>query len=1058
MLNFSEFVDAGVVLQSVLEALRRLPELGDPYEDERRALSAVATDIPAAGVRDTSRTRALRYIDAVRAADTALLSAQNLLNSFPLATPEGIALLRLAEALLRAPDAETQTWLIAEKLAHFRDTRIGMDGNFVTRVLATALKIAGHTAADAELQDAGADRGSLRAWLAKSALRPLVIDGIRRFGDQFVFATNLPDAMARVRRRPDSRVTYSFDMLGEGARTRADAERSYTSYVDALESLKGALAQDGGRDWTAHDGISVKLSAIHPRFETAQIERCERELYPRLVELAELARSANVNLTVDAEESERLVLHISIFERLMREPTLRDWPGLGIAVQSYQPRALRAVNHLLQASEELRRPIALRLVKGAYWDAEIKRAQELGMSGFPVFTRKWATDISFLTIARRLLSHPAPVYPQFATHNALTVASILEFTREFSGKAGGRGYEFQRLHGMGNPLYDALLADQPDVRVRVYAPVGEFRDLLAYLVRRLLENGANTSFVHQITDSSVPSELLVKDVYEQAGSYLASDTPSSALPTGREIFVGRRNSRGVDLQYAPSLLKMTEAVMRSVSVTASSLISASTGGSRRADVRNPARLGDTVGSVVESTPEDAMRAVEAASASMRDWDAAGVEARAAIVDRVADAWDSAHDELAALIVREAGRTMLDAHMEVREAIDFCRYYAALGRAQMTMEPLPGPVGESNELRLAGRGVFVCISPWNFPLAIFGGQIAAALVAGNSVVAKPAEQTPLIAFRAVQLMFNAGVPRDVLQLVLGRGETVGKALTSDPRVAGVAFTGSTATARAINRALAARDSPIGVLIAETGGQNAMIVDSSALPEQVTDAVVSSAFRSCGQRCSALRVLFVQRDVADTMTAMIAGAMRELIVGDPADPRTDVGPVIDAEQLSLLQQHRDWLRAHGKRLHECELPIGLKGHYFAPVAYEIDAIGDLESENFGPILHVIRYDKHDLDKVIDAINMTGYGLTMGLHTRLDARVEHVTRRARVGNLYVNRNIIGAVVGSQPFGGEGLSGTGPKAGGPRYLQRFCAERAVTINTAAAGGNVELTAGAQN
>ncbi len=440
---------------------------------------------------------------------------------------------------------------------------------------------------------------------------------------------------------------------------------------------------------------------------------------------------------------------------------------------------------------------------------------------------------------------------------------------------------------------------------------------------------------------------------------------------------------------------------------------------------------------------------------MRDWDALGVDARAAIVDQVANAWEAAHDELAALIVREAGRTMLDAHLEVREAIDFCRYYAALGRTQMRLEPLPGPAGESNELRLAGRGVFVCISPWNFPLAIFGGQIAAALVAGNSVVAKPAEQTPLIAFRAVQLMFEAGVPRDVLQLVLGRGETVGRALTSDPRIAGVAFTGSTATARAINRALAGRDSPIGVLIAETGGQNAMIVDSSALPEQVTDAVISSAFRSCGQRCSALRVLFVQRDVADSMTTMIAGAMRELIVGDPSDPRTDVGPVIDAEQLVLLQQHRDWLRAHGKCIYECELPARLNGHYFAPVAYEIGAIGDLESENFGPILHVIRYDRHDLDKVIDAINTTGYGLTMGLHTRLDARVEQVMQRARVGNLYVNRNIIGAVVGSQPFGGEGLSGTGPKAGGPRYLQRFCAERAVTINTAAAGGNVELTTG---
>ena len=1039
-------------MHGVLEALRRLPDLGDPYEEERRTLAALtADDIPAEDVRAAARERALRYINAVRSADTALLSAQNLLNSFPLATPEGIALLRLAEALLRAPDAETQTWLIAEKLAHFRDTRIGLDGNFVTRVLATALKIAGHTAADAELQDAGADRTSLRAWLAKSALRPLVIDGIRRFGDQFVFATNLPEAMARVRRRPDSRVTYSFDMLGEGARTRADADRSYASYVDALTSLK----QSSGDDWTSRDGISVKLSAIHPRFETAQIERCERELYPRLLELAVLARSANVNFTVDAEESERLVLHIAIFERLMREAVLGDWPGLGLAIQAYQPRARPAVDHLLRASEALRRPIAVRLVKGAYWDAEIKRAQELGMVGFPVFTRKWATDVSFLTVARRLLSHRAPVYPQFATHNALTVASIIEFAREMAGESGGRRYEFQRLHGMGDPLYDALLADQPDARVRVYAPVGEFRDLLAYLVRRLLENGANTSFVHQITDSSVPSELLVTDVYEQARVFLASDQASSALPTGRELFPGRRNSRGIDLQYAPTLLAMTDAVMRSAPIEATCLIGGVATRSPSIDVRNPARLGDSVGSVAEATADDAIRAVDVASTSMRDWDAIGVEARAAIIDRVADAWEAAHDELAALIVREAGRTMLDVHLEVREAIDFCRYYAALGRMQMKTDSLPGPAGESNELRLAGRGVFACISPWNFPLAIFGGQIAAALVAGNSVVAKPAEQTPLIAFRAVQLMHDAGVPRNVLSLTLGRGEIVGRALASDPRIAGVAFTGSIATARAINRALAARDSPIGVLIAETGGQNAMIVDSSALPEQVTDAVISSAFRSCGQRCSALRVLFVQRDVADTMTAMIAGAMRELVIGDPADPRTDVGPVIDAEQLALLQQHREWLRAHGKRLQECELPPGLKGHYFAPIAYEIDAIGDLESENFGPILHVIRYDKHDLDKVIDAINITGYGLTMGLHTRLDARVEHVAQRARVGNLYVNRNIIGAVVGSQPFGGEGLSGTGPKAGGPRYMQRFCAERAVTINTAAAGGNVELTVG---
>jgi RHH-type proline utilization regulon transcriptional repressor/proline dehydrogenase/delta 1-pyrroline-5-carboxylate dehydrogenase len=472
-------------------------------------------------------------------------------------------------------------------------------------------------------------------------------------------------------------------------------------------------------------------------------------------------------------------------------------------------------------------------------------------------------------------------------------------------------------------------------------------------------------------------------------------------------------------------------------------------------VSNPARRSDIVGTVIDADADAARRAVVTAGAAMRAWDARGVEERAALIRCVADAWEAAHDELVALIVREGGRTMQDAHMEVREAVDFCRYYATAARGLMRRQALPGPAGESNELRLGGRGVFVCISPWNFPLAIFGGQVVAALVTGNSVVAKPAEQTPLVAFRAVQLMHEAGIPRDVLQFVAGDGESVGRALTSDPGVAGVAFTGSTATARAINRALAARDAPIGVLIAETGGQNAMIVDSTALPEQVTDAVISSAFRSCGQRCSALRVLFIQNDVADSMLEMIAGAMRELVIGDPADPRTDVGPVIDAAQLALLEQHREWLRTHGRRIHECALPPGLDGHYFAPIAYEIGSLGELAAENFGPILHVVRYDRHALDEVIDAINSTGYGLTMGLHTRLDGRVTHVADRAQVGNLYVNRNIIGAVVGSQPFGGEGLSGTGPKAGGPHYLLRFCAERTVTINTAAAGGNVELAAG---
>ncbi len=1033
-------------MPDVLEALRRLPDLGDPYADERSAILALlAGGLPSPQVRAAARARALRYIEAVRAFDPGLLSAQNLLNSFPLATPEGIALLRLAEALLRAPDADTQTWLIAEKLAAFRQGRTGGEGNFITRVLTTALSIAGHTAAEAELSEAGADTHTLRAWLARSALRPLVIDGIRRFGDQFVFATTLPDALRRATRRPDARVMYSFDMLGEGARTRSDADRAYRSYVDALSALKAT----GGTDWMSRDGISVKLSAIHPRFETAQVERSDRELYPRLVELGQLARSADVNLTIDAEESERLALHIGLFERLMREPSLADWPGLGLAVQAYQTRALNVIDHLLAVSGELRRPITVRFTKGAYWDAEIKRAQEIGMAGFPVYTRKWATDVSYLVTARRLLTHGAPVYAQFATHNALTVASIVEFAREL---APGRQYEFQRLHGMGDPLYDALLADSPDVRVRVYAPVGEFRDLLAYLVRRLLENGSNTSFVHQITDRSVPSASLVEDVYELAQRMVSSDAPTSSFPSGAHLFSDRRNSKGIDLQFAPELIRLTEDVARAGRVDAVS--SAAAPGAVQRPVTNPARLDQTVGTVTESDAAAATEAIDRAMAAQPAWNALGPDARADIIERAADAWEFAHDELVALIVHEGGRTMNDAHLEVREAVDFCRYYAVRARAQMRPQPLPGPAGESNELRLAGRGVFVCISPWNFPLAIFGGQIAAALVTGNTVVAKPAEQTPLVAYRAVQLMHRAGVPEPALQLVLGAGETVGRALTSDPRVAGVAFTGSTATARAINRALASRDAPIGVLIAETGGQNAMIVDSTALPEQVTDAVVSSAFRSCGQRCSALRVLFVQNDVADAISAMIAGAMRELVIGDPADPRTDVGPVIDVNQLELLREHREWLRAHGRRLFECELPAGLNGHYFAPIAYEIGSIGDLGAENFGPILHIVRYDKREIDMVIDAIAATGYGLTMGLHTRLDRRVEHVARRARAGNLYVNRNIIGAVVGSQPFGGEGLSGTGPKAGGPHYLLRFCAERTLTVNTAAAGGNVELLA----
>ncbi|GAB4472234.1 MAG: bifunctional proline dehydrogenase/L-glutamate gamma-semialdehyde dehydrogenase PutA [Burkholderiaceae bacterium] len=1029
------------------DRLVQLPALGDAYGSERDAIAALLATPAEPALHVAARETAARWIRAVRATPPGALSAQNLLATFPLASAEGVALLRLAEALLRAPDAETQSWLIAEKLAAFRDAPPAAGGEgLAARVLAGALRVAGLVSAPVDLRSA--DAPGIRDWLARSALRPLVIEGIRRFGEQFVFAATLEEALERATHRTDVRVTHSFDMLGEGARTAEDAERSFAGYRAAIESL-AATGKTG--HFSQRDGISIKLSAIHPRFETAQLERIEGELYEKLRALALAACDADINFTIDAEESERLVLQVTLVERLMREPRLAGWEGLGLAVQAYQTRATATIDYLLAKIAELKRPLAIRLTKGAYWDAEIKRAQELGMPGFPVFTRKWATDVSYAVIARRLLTAGAPVFPQFATHNALTAAWVCAVADALAPK---KRFEFQRLHGMGEAFFRTVLAERSTAAVRIYAPVGSFRDLLAYLVRRLLENGANSSFVHQIADEGTPIDALLVDPFEQARNEVAAESP---LPTGANLFPGRRNSAGRDLAQPRTLAALAAAVNAPLEAeSAVPLIAglARPSGTARA-VANPARLGENVGTVLDASDAEIDSAVAAAVAAQPAWDARGVAARAALLERAADAYEREHDGLVRLLVREAGKTYLDAHLEVREAVDFLRYYAVSACAVLARRTLPGPVGESNELELHGRGVFACISPWNFPLAIFTGQIAAALVTGNAVIAKPAEQTPLVAHHAVKLMHAAGIPLEVLQLAPGPGETVGRRLTCDPRVAGVAFTGSIETARAIHRALAARDAPLATLIAETGGQNAMIVDSTALPEQVTDAVIASSFRSCGQRCSALRVLYVQHEIADGVLAMIAGAMRELRVGDPRDPAIDVGPVIDAAALEALRAHRDWLRANAKRVYECDLPAGLDGYFFAPIAYEIESMRQLEREHFGPILHVARFDKRALDRVLDEINGSGYGLTMGLHTRLDARVEHVRSRARVGNLYVNRNIIGAVVEAQPFGGEGLSGTGPKAGGPHYLPRFATERTVTINTAAAGGNVELAAG---
>jgi RHH-type proline utilization regulon transcriptional repressor/proline dehydrogenase/delta 1-pyrroline-5-carboxylate dehydrogenase len=769
----------------------------------------------------------------------------------------------------------------------------------------------------------------------------------------------------------------------------------------------------------------------------------------RLRSLSFLARDAGIPLTVDAEEADRLELSLRIFERVHGDDALGDWPGIGLAVQAYQKRAPDVIDWLIGLAAARGRVINVRLVKGAYWDTEIKRAQEQGLEGYPVYTRKINTDLAYLVCARRLLEAEAPVYPQFATHNAHTVASVLHLGR-------GRDCEFQRLHGMGEELYDALAASGCDVPCRVYAPVGRHKDLLPYLVRRLLENGANTSFVNRIVDEDAPVDDLVADPVERIRRADGLVHPRIPLPPalyGAE----RPNSRGPNLADAAVVNELGAAMEAGLAkprtVVPRLAVDAGSRGETRSSV-NPARRDEVVGRVVVADDDTVDRAVRSAVDAFESWNGVPVERRAAILRAAADLYEAHRGELMALAVHEAGKTLRDAVAEVREAVDFLRYYAAEALGELARpRPMPGPTGERNELRYTGRGPFVCISPWNFPLAIFTGQVAAALVAGNPVLAKPAEQTPLIAGLAVELLHRAGVPRHALQFLPGDGETVGAALVAAPGIAGVAFTGGTETAWAIQRALAAKRGPIPAFIAETGGQNAMIVDSSALPEQVVLDVFQSAFQSAGQRCSALRVLLVQSDVADRVLTLLAGYMETLAIGDPALPETDVGPVIDEAARDALETYVDGASLHGRVIHRCRLGAGTRaGTFVAPVAVEVDGLNRLGPEVFGPVLHVVRYDAGDLDAVIDGINGLEYGLTLGIQSRIDTVAAHILSRVRVGNAYVNRNMVGAVVGVQPFGGRGLSGTGPKAGGPHYLHRFVNEMTVTTNTAAVGGNAAL------
>ena len=975
------------------------------------------------------------------------------MREYDLSSEEGVVLMCLAEALLRIPDSDTAEALIADKLSEANwESHLGKSESLFVNASTWGLMLTGRMVRVG--QSTRRDFSSVLARLANKSGEPVVRLAIRQamriMGHQYVMGRTISEAMERANKKGNRRFRYSFDMLGEAALTAADAERYRKAYADAIDAIGAAIRKAGDdRDVFDVPSISVKLSALHPRYEPLKRQRVLDELAPVLLDLAQRARDAGIALTVDAEEAERLMLSLDVFAAVLNDESLAGWDGLGLALQAYQKRAWAAIDWLAELAERTGHRIPIRLVKGAYWDTEIKFSQVEGHDGYPVFSRKPNTDVSYLACARKLLDLSDAFYPQFATHNAHTICAISEM-------AGSRtDFEYQRLHGMGRELYEEVLDnDGFHGHCRVYAPVGNHKDLLPYLVRRLLENGANTSFVNRIVDERLPPEEVVSDPIEAVERFEVLSHPK--IPQPVDLFgEDRCNSRGINFARQSELEHLAEEMKahgsgewRAAPMGVSGLPSEAA-----RVVRSPADREDRVGEVAFAVPEAAGPAIEVALSKQRDWEATPAADRAATLDRLADLLEDHRDELMALCVREAGKSLKDGIAEVREAADFCRYYAMEARREFAGPTvLPGPTGEHNELSLHGRGVFVCISPWNFPLAIFTGQVVAALVAGNAVIAKPAEQTPLIAARAVELMYRAGIPEGVLQMLPGDGR-LGAALTRDPRIAGVAFTGSTETARAINRALAERDGPLATLIAETGGQNAMIVDSSALAEQVVRDVIQSAFLSAGQRCSALRVLYVQDDVADHVLTMLAGAMKELRVGWPGYLKSDIGPVIDASQLQMLQSHADRMESGAKLL--AKVPLEGRrpeGFWFAPRAYEISGIESLDGEVFGPLLHVVRYRARDIDKVIDAINATGYGLTLGVHSRIDRVQQALCRRVHVGNAYVNRNMTGAVVGVQPFGGEGLSGTGPKAGGPHYLARFAVERVRTINTAAVGGNASL------
>jgi RHH-type proline utilization regulon transcriptional repressor/proline dehydrogenase/delta 1-pyrroline-5-carboxylate dehydrogenase len=985
--------------------------------------------------------RATAYIEAIREEAGAIGGLEDFLREFGLSTREGLALMVLAEALLRVPDAATQDRLIEDKLRgrHWEEHSAEGETWFVAASI-WALGLSSRIVQPGETPD-GIIAGLVKR-LGQPAVRTATRQAMIVLGHHFVLGETIAEALRRAKTLEARGFRHSYDMLGEGARTMDDAHRYFDAYAKAIE----AIGRSGGKGALPNrPGISVKLSALHPRYEAVNRERVLKELVPSLIDLAGHAKAHDLNFTVDAEEADRLELSLEIIARVAAEPALAGWDGFGLAIQAYQKRAVAVVDWVTALAAAHRRRMMVRLVKGAYWDTEIKRAQERGLADYPVFTRKPATDVSYLACAKRLIAARPQIYPQFATHNALTVATLLEMA------GGAEGFEFQRLHGMGEALYDKVVADEK-VACRIYAPVGGYRDLLAYLVRRLLENGANSSFVATVGDRSVQISTLLRKPASFLGD--GAEARHSRIPLPSDIYQpDRRNSAGIEFGYEHDLSSLLDHVgaVGSETIDAKPIgVSRNLAGVGR-DVLCPFDGKIRVGKVFATRLESIDEVMKAADRAFAEWSRRTVEDRAAALLRLSDLLEGERDSLVALLAREGGKTLNDGIAEVREAVDYCRYYAAEARKLFAEERMPGPTGQHDGLFRRGRGVFLCISPWNFPLAIFLGQVTAALVAGNAVVAKPAEQTPLIAFKAFQLLHRAGVPVAAAQLLPGDGK-LGAALTAHPLVAGIAFTGSTETAWAINRTLAAKEGPIVPFIAETGGINAMIVDATALPEQVADDVTTSAFRSAGQRCSALRLLCLQADVADRMLEMIAGAAAELKLGDPRDPSTDVGPVIDSDAKEMLDAHIAAMKKSARIRYAGAAPK--KGTFVAPHIVELRDASELTKEVFGPILHVVRWRASELDKLLEKIAATQYGLTLGIHSRIDETASRIIARLPVGNVYVNRSMIGAVVGTQPFGGSGRSGTGPKAGGPDYLRRFALEQTVSVNTAAAGGNASLIA----